>query len=50
MNIDDIVNVVLDFGCTLGVDCPNGGDVNFDGIVNIDDIVLVVLRFGPCPE
>jgi hypothetical protein len=50
IDIDDVVNVVLDFGCTQPPDCPNGGDVNGDDVVNIDDIVFVVLNFGaPCP-
>jgi hypothetical protein len=46
VDIDDVVNVVLDFG-TPGVN--NGGDVDFNGIVDIDDIVVTVLNFGPCP-
>ena len=46
VDIDDIVNVVLDWG-TDG--SGNGGDANGDGVVNIDDIVAVVLTFGPCP-
>jgi hypothetical protein len=48
IDIDDIVNVVLDFGYA-GSNAPNGGDVNGDLVVNIDDIVFVVLNFGPCP-
>ena len=46
VDIDDIVNVVLDFGTNGAM---NNGDVNNDGIVDIDDIVVVVLDFGPCP-
>ena len=42
-DIDDIVNVVLDFG-TDG--SGHGGDVNGSGLVDIDDIVFVVLNFG----
>jgi hypothetical protein len=47
VDIDDIVNVVLDFGFS-GPNPPNNGDVNGDLLVNIDDIVVVVLNFGPC--
>jgi hypothetical protein len=50
VNIDDVVNVILDFG-TDGA--TNGGDVDDgtqtgtpDGIVNIDDVVFVILNFG----
>jgi hypothetical protein len=46
VDIDDIVNVVLDFG-TDGA--TNGGDADGSGFVDIDDIVLVVLNFGTCP-
>jgi hypothetical protein len=47
VDIDDIVNVVLDFG-TDGTD--NGGDVDMSGLTDIDDIVFVVLNFGnTCP-
>jgi glucose/arabinose dehydrogenase len=46
VDIDDIVNVVLDFG-TDG--SANGGDADGSGLVDIDDIVLVVLQFGTCP-
>jgi hypothetical protein len=45
VDIDDIVNVVLDFG-TDG--SGNGGDVDGSGVVDIDDVVLVVLSFGTC--
>jgi hypothetical protein len=45
VDIDDIVNVVLDFG-TDGL--ANGGDVDGRGGVDIDEVVLVVLNFGPC--
>ena len=46
VDIDDIVNVVLDFG-TDG--SANRGDVDGSGTVDIDDIVVVVIGFGPCP-
>jgi hypothetical protein len=45
VDIDDIVNVILDFG-TDG--SANGGDVDESGLVDIDDVVLVVLNFGDC--
>jgi hypothetical protein len=48
VDIDDLVNIVLDFGFE-GADPPNGGDVNGDMIVDVDDIVEAVLNFGACP-
>ena len=46
VDIDDIQNVVLDFG-TDG--SANGGDADGDGDVDIDDVQMVVLNFGvPC--
>jgi hypothetical protein len=45
VNIDDTVNVVLDFGTDGSV---NGGDVDGSGLVGVDDIVLVVISLGPC--
>jgi hypothetical protein len=53
IDIDDIVNVVLDFdtdGSANGGDVDDGsGNGTPDGIVSIDDIVYVVINFGPCP-
>ncbi len=46
VDIDDVINVVLDFGRDGSA---NGGDVDQSGVVDIDDVVLVVLEFGPCP-
>ena len=46
VNIDDIVNVILDFG-TNGL--GNGGDVDGSGVVDIDDVVIVVLNLGRAP-
>jgi hypothetical protein len=46
VDIDDVVNVVLDFG-TDG--SGHGGDVDGSGAGDIDDVALVVLNFGACP-
>jgi hypothetical protein len=50
IDVQDLVAVVLDWGCVLGQPgvCP--GDVTFDGAVNVQDLVAVVLRWGSCPE
>ena len=45
VNVDDVVNVVLDWG-TDG--SKNGGDADGSGSVDVDDIVWVVLHWGDC--
>jgi hypothetical protein len=43
----DLINVILDWGCTSPPGpCP--GDVNLDGIVDVGDLVLVILSWGGC--
>ena len=47
VDVDDVVNVVLNWGCTVPPGpCP--GDVNSDFIVNVDDLVLIILNWGQC--
>jgi hypothetical protein len=49
-DIDDIVNVILDFGSTGDGNMDGfNGDVDQTGVVDIDDVVLLILNFGPCP-
>ena len=46
VDIDDIINVVLDFG----TDCSaHNGDVDCSGLVDSDDVVEVVINTGPSP-
>ena len=47
VDVDDLVSVVLDWGC-VGEVLPCVGDVNDDGITDIDDLAEVVLQWGPC--
>jgi hypothetical protein len=47
VDIDDIVAVVLDFGCDVNpLQFGCSGDANGDERTDIDDIVFVVLNFG----
>jgi hypothetical protein len=47
VDIDDIINVVLDFGSDGS---GHNGDADGSGVVDIDDVIFVVLNFGnTCP-
>ncbi len=44
MDVDDLVNVMLDWG-TDG--SAHNGDVDGDGIVDADDLIAVILAYTP---
>ena len=47
VNVDDIVNVITNWGPCNGFPCNS--DVNQTGVVDVDDLVDVLLGWGTCP-
>ena len=48
VDVVDLVNVIVDWGCTGGPPSCSG-DVNADGIVDVQDLVMTIVGWGPCP-
>jgi hypothetical protein len=47
VTVDDLLEVILDFGCTNPPDeCPS--DIDLNGVVNVNDLLLLILHWGPC--
>jgi len=47
VNVDDLVEVIVQWGCTVPAECS--ADVFSDCIVNVNDLVQVIVNWGACP-